>query len=653
MDNPIMNAALEYASRGWSVIPVSRTKQPLVKWKTSTREELTNPDNIREWWTKYPTANVAIVTGKRSGGLVVIDLDIDDQKGIDGRDSLQKWCDQNDMFCLESSATVETGRGVKHLYFQSDNSYHNQVGCLDGVDIRGEGGIVVAPPSMHGTTKREYIWDIDEDEVTVPKADSDVVYFLASMETKGNTPSGPVEKNDFTKVTKEGGRNNQLFKYLARLQKDGETDDAIREYAEIYNKTHLSPPLPDDEVARTVESVISHTEWKETPKEEKTLPQKSPRKLMSLKSAVELMAKDLPDPVVYVGVGDELPILVEGTCILAAKAKTGKSWFVLAMCLAVCEGKDFLGYKTKQCSTLYLDLETNEFLQQKRLRQALNGQPPPKNFYISSVAPSIENGLIDQVEAYLKEDPKIGVIVIDVFQKVRTSPKNNSKENDYERAYKDIGPLNELANKHHISIILVTHLKKGENQDDPFDNIIGSSGQQGAATQMIVMTKQRKKGPAPIHVNVIGKTIDGYPELDIKIENAQWSIVKSIDSDDQEQQELAEQYFSSNIRATVIKAVNTNGGKWCGRCSELIDIAVLNDIALVDTPKKIGLFLKQQQGRFLKEDGIKIYPKPNGTGGKVYVCERSTVDIVDNTDPVTVDDFVDPVKLGINEIPFL
>ena len=115
MDNPIMNAALEYASRGWSVIPVSRTKQPLVKWKTSTREELTNPDNIREWWTKYPTANVAIVTGKRSGGLVVIDLDIDDQKGIDGRDSLQKWCDQNDMFCLESSATVETGRGGKHL----------------------------------------------------------------------------------------------------------------------------------------------------------------------------------------------------------------------------------------------------------------------------------------------------------------------------------------------------------------------------------------------------------------------------------------------------------------------------------------------------------------------------------------------------------
>ena len=267
MNSSILNAALEYASKGWSVIPISRNKQPLIKWKTATREELTNPDNIKKWWKQYPSANVAIVTGERSGGLVVVDLDIDDQKGIDGKASLKKWCDENDMYYLESDATVATGRGGQHLYFQSDYKYHNQVGCLEGVDIRGEGGCVVAPPSIHGTTNREYTWDIDEDEINVPKADSDVVFFLASMETK-STPKESFEdkKNDFTKITNEGGRNNQLFKYISRLQGDGETDQAIREYAKVYNETHLNPPLSDDEVQRTIESVLSHSEWKGTAK---------------------------------------------------------------------------------------------------------------------------------------------------------------------------------------------------------------------------------------------------------------------------------------------------------------------------------------------------------------------------------------------------
>ena len=90
--------------------------------------------------------------------------------------------------------------------------------------------------------------------------------------------------------------------------------------------------------------------------------------MRKLKTAEALMLKDIPEPKVYVGVGDELPILVEGTCILSAKPKLGKSWLALALCLAVANGEDFLGYKTKKCSSLYLDLETSEALQQKRLR---------------------------------------------------------------------------------------------------------------------------------------------------------------------------------------------------------------------------------------------------------------------------------------------
>ena len=260
-NNPILEAALEYAGRGWSVMPVGRNKKPLIKWREATREELTNADNIRRLWAQFPDANVGIITGARSGGLVVIDEDIDDDKGLDGVKALEDWCDQNDICPIDSPATVQTGRGGRHLYVRSEFVYHNQQGCLEGVDIRGEGGYVVAPPSIHGETGREYIWDIETDFPEVPEADSDVTFFLASMENQGKkeTKTG-VMKNDFTQKVSEGGRNTKLFKYIARLQYDGEKDSDIVDYAKAYNETHLQPPLDDEEVISVINSVLGRYE---------------------------------------------------------------------------------------------------------------------------------------------------------------------------------------------------------------------------------------------------------------------------------------------------------------------------------------------------------------------------------------------------------
>jgi predicted ATP-dependent serine protease len=197
---------------------------------------------------------------------------------------------------------------------------------------------------------------------------------------------------------------------------------------------------------------------------EPTIPKKI--KIRKLKTAHELMQKELAEPRVFIGVDNELPILLEGTCILSAKPKLGKSWLALSMCLAIANGEDFLGYKTHKCSTLYLDLETSEQLQQKRLRKALHGEPIPENFYLDTDTNSIDHGFIEQIRAYLDEDPDIGVVVIDVFQIIRT-PAKNMKETDYEHAYRDITPLNELAQEKHISIVLVCHDRKQVDPDDP------------------------------------------------------------------------------------------------------------------------------------------------------------------------------------------
>jgi len=382
------------------------------------------------------------------------------------------------------------------------------------------------------------------------------------------------------------------------------------------------------------------------PREEDTKKEKAYR---NLKTAEALMKKDIPEPKVFIGVGDELPMLVEGTCILSAKPKLGKSWLALGMCIAIATGADFLGYRTQQCSTLYLDLETSEALQQKRLRKMLDGNDPPKNFYLETETDSLENGFVDQIEHYLTEDPNIGLVVIDVFQIIR-SPSKSLKESEYEHAYRDITPLNELAQKHHISIVLVCHDRKAVDPDDPFSNILGSTGLQGAATQMIVMFRKHKDDP--VHISIKGKTIDGLPELDVKLENAQWSIVDGVDTAGREEAQRETEYRSSDIRKAIL-AIMDQTAFWKGRCSELSNEAVRCNTPLTETPKMIGGFLHRHQGRFLKEDGVKVEIIDNGSGSKIYKITVATVDTVDEKKGLPLMGFQNPDEIEGLEIPFL
>ena len=376
---------------------------------------------------------------------------------------------------------------------------------------------------------------------------------------------------------------------------------------------------------------------------------KKKRTFRKLKTAEGLLQKNLPEPRVFIGVDDELPILVEGTCILSAKPKLGKSWLALGMCLAVANGEYFMGYKTRKCSTLYLDLETSEQLQQKRLKKMLKGAKPPSKFYLETETDTIENGFVDQIENYLQQDPDIGVVVIDVFQIIRSTAKS-AKETEYEHAYRDITPLNELAQKHHISIILVCHDRKAVDPDDPFSNILGSTGLQGAATQMMVMFRRRKD--EPIHISIKGKTIDGLPELNVKLENAEWSVVEWGDSAELEKNRKEAEFKNSPIRKAIL-AIAENNQMWKGRCSTLINDAIGYEVAITEGAREVGGFLHRHQGRFLEADGIKIEIIDNGSASKIYKIQKSTIHTIhENEDPPFID-MEKADKQGLYETPFL
>jgi putative DNA primase/helicase len=154
-ESPYLAAALDYAKRGWHVFPchsINKTghctckdgpkcehpgKHPLVAG--GFHAATTDPNKIRSWWGKWPWANVAIATGKVSG-LVV--LDIDPRNGGD----LDKLPGN-----LPLTPTVETGGGGLHYYFQypEDQDILSIQSLFPGVDVKADGGYVIAPPSRH------------------------------------------------------------------------------------------------------------------------------------------------------------------------------------------------------------------------------------------------------------------------------------------------------------------------------------------------------------------------------------------------------------------------------------------------------------------------------------------------------------------------
>ena len=149
--NDRLQAALDYLRRGWSVLAFQpHAKRPLTPWR-SLQSKHASADSVRQWFERVPDANVGLVTGAVSG-LVVVDIDA--RHG--GPASLAQLEAQHGP--LPATLEAITGGGGRHLYFRHPSlRLTNRVGLLPGIDFRGDGGCIVAPPSIH-PSGRPYVW---------------------------------------------------------------------------------------------------------------------------------------------------------------------------------------------------------------------------------------------------------------------------------------------------------------------------------------------------------------------------------------------------------------------------------------------------------------------------------------------------------------
>lgn len=245
MDNTLKNAALQYARMGFAVFPL-RPKDKRPATKNGFKAATTNEQQIADWWDKHPDSNIGIATGAMSGGLVVIDLDIDKDKGINGYESLKEWQQKHGE--LPETWQSITGRGGYHLFYRDSAANKSRGGLYEGVDIRADGGYIVAPPSVHPNGIC-YEWEQGPgDGIDIAQVDNRVAEFLL----------GPVPEKwnmqgfEMPEQLPEGQRTQWLVKMVCSMQAKGAGDGAIKAAVRAENAVKCTPPLSDTELEREV-----------------------------------------------------------------------------------------------------------------------------------------------------------------------------------------------------------------------------------------------------------------------------------------------------------------------------------------------------------------------------------------------------------------
>lgn len=309
----MLDAALQYLRRGWSVFPCNG-KRPHVKWQQYS-QQAPSEEQVREWWTRWPDANIAVACGAVSN-LVVIDIDPDrggDVKGLE-----------------ETNLVSRTGGGGWH-YFYTHPGKHvpNRVGRDDGIDVRGDGGYVILPPSLHSSGGR-YRWQYEGKPAVCP-----------SRLTEKPRSSDPGKDKWIVNLleggTDKGSRNDDVARLAGYFAKKEVPVDVAESIIKGW-MTKQPTPLHESEVETTVGSVY------------KTASRRSPNKRQQPDSSDEspFAVVDIRKYMLRYG-SQEISWLVKDwlpaeTIAFTASPPGGlKTWTMLDLAVSVASGKPFFG----------------------------------------------------------------------------------------------------------------------------------------------------------------------------------------------------------------------------------------------------------------------------------------------------------------------
>lgn len=481
--------ALAFANNNVKVFPLSynsKSEQILSSWKN---EATTDVNQIKKWF-ENTDCNLAIRTGN---GLAVIDVDVKNSE--EGKKLILEKLKE-----FPNTFTVQTPSGGYHFYYRVDRLVKCRVRVHEEIDIRGENGYVVGP----GSCINGKFYEI-KNNVPIAQATESVYSFMEGyVQTKQRKI---ISSGQYL----EGQRNDYLFRMACSLQSKGLDDDAICSAISIENEKKCYPPLKQSEIERLCKSSMRYEKGNLTIKNEVTCTNRY--------TACELINAQEDESLEIVE-----NMLSVGVAILGAPQKTGKTFFCIQLADSIVNGTNFLGRKVVQGSALYLAFEDHKTMIQKRLKRM--GIKPNDQFVIDVLKSNSEFDLNTRIQQEKEINPDLRLVVIDTFAKIR-----KSIDRDYETEYKEVSSYHELAFQYNIVIVLVTHLRKEINVDQPFDAIYGSRGLTAGADSILVMYKRNHISNSR-QLSIQGKDI---PDDEITlVQNENCMLVVSEDEFDEQ-----------------------------------------------------------------------------------------------------------------------
>ena len=210
-------------------------------------------------------------------------------------------------------------------------------------------------------------------------------------------------------------------------------------------------------------------------------------------------------------------LLPEGISVLGGAPKIGKSWMVLDFGVRIAKGEPIWNLPTKPGTVLYLALEDSLARIQDRLCKITD--EVPNNLFIATMAGTLADNLCSQIENFVLEHSDTLLVIIDTFQLIRTTT-DISYANDYDEVRK----LKTLADKLHISLLLVHHLRK-QGDSDPLNKLSGTTGISGAMDAIFILdvSKRHARGAT---LFCTGRDIENRElELNMSRESCVWELI--------------------------------------------------------------------------------------------------------------------------------
>lgn len=266
----LLESALSYLSHGFSIIPIGKDKKPLIKWKEFQVRKPTE-EEVRQWCASPGITGIGIVTGKISG-LLVLDI----EKGVNIAE-----------LDIPGTPTVKTGGDGWHIYFS--NADHEELPNFtrfrDKMDIRGEGGYVIAPPSLH-PSGGQYAWDINLERSLAP-----IPQWLLDELLHPKIDKAPVVKIE--DGVPAGQRNESAAKYVGQLLVNIPPEEwEAKVFPDLVAwNLKCKPPLPEEELRSVYESICQREAQKHMPEPVIDVSQFKPMSLQELSETLGLTIK--------------------------------------------------------------------------------------------------------------------------------------------------------------------------------------------------------------------------------------------------------------------------------------------------------------------------------------------------------------------------